>query len=86
MITVDDFKKLMNLETGLYGKYKIFINDEEIDGLRYDEDPYQDVIGQDIRCTFVFANDKYLITHYLNDYKDSDWTVRQNIDIDWRNL
>lgn len=91
MITVEDFKKLIELEnSGLW----IFCDGEEVCGLMYDNeiDPEEFILpkgctdAREMCCHFHFENDRYTTVCCLNEYKNGTWTVMEATWIeDWRN-
>jgi len=87
MITVADFRKLLDLEQK---DYHIFIDGDEICGLMYDEDidPEEFVDGnEEMRCTFSWVDDKYGIICYLEEHKKCNWTVEKpSEEVDWRSF
>jgi hypothetical protein len=87
MINAADFKKLLALEQK---DYRIFIDNEEVSGLVYDEDldPEEFIDGteESIRCHFSFVHDRYDTICYLEEYKKGNWTVEKHEEVDWRSL
>lgn len=91
MITVEDFKKLIELQNnGLW----IFCGDEEVCGLMYDEevDPEEFILpkgctdAREMCCSFTFENDRYTTVCSLDKYKNNEWTVMEATWIeDWKN-
>lgn len=87
MLTVNDFRKLSELEDK---GYFIYIDGEQANGLHYDEElDWTEFVDacEEMRCTFVFADDRYTTVQYLKDFQNADWWVEQHIRVpDWKAL
>jgi hypothetical protein len=81
MITIQEFKKLVNLGN----EYRVLCNGDLVD-LFYWPKESDDEMTEEERCTFTFENDKYTIVCCLSDYQDVVWTVEKIEQIDWRKL
>lgn len=90
-MTVEDFKKLIELERK---GYWIYCAGDRVQGLSYDEDmdPEEFVLPKDCKdaremcCNFVFEDDRYTTVQSFVEFNKSEWTVMKPVWInDWQN-
>lgn len=84
MVTVKDFRKLIDLEKQ---GYHIYVDGEEIHGLLYDENEdwteYKDAC-EEMVCSFTFVLDRYTIVQGLREHQNAEWTVERHTSVKWR--